>query len=320
MDNNVPKIWNGKESQANIAGANIPVDDSAEYKLVWNDEFELDRLDLRKWSSDGSGCWSGDYKFCLTGELWRFENSVGTLIMEKFDKPDENGKLYWDAGSFITNDTMNFAHGYLEMRAKVPFLGKGEFPAFWLLSHNAVLARRDPSYKNPDYKIEIDIFENFSSKNGLVPNIHKYENVPEGRHCQLSGIDQGASKNGTRTFRFPDNIDPNDWHTYGFLWTENLMSFSVDGEFYYTYDLRKNFGPFGGTEGFHQPVGIIISNQIFSEGWTKVSDWAASIGAAKEEIFPLEYSVDYVRLYQKPGNTLYVNALDNRVSPLPCRD
>ncbi len=64
------------------------MDDSAEYKLVWNDEFELDHLDLRKWSSNGSGCWSGDYKFCLTGELWRFENSVGTLIMKNFDKPD----------------------------------------------------------------------------------------------------------------------------------------------------------------------------------------------------------------------------------------
>ena len=88
MCNNVPEIWNGKESQANIAGANIPVDDSAEYKLVWNDEFELDHLDLRKWSSDGSGCWSGDYKYCLSGELWRFENSVGTFIMKKFDKTD----------------------------------------------------------------------------------------------------------------------------------------------------------------------------------------------------------------------------------------
>ena len=63
------------------------MDDSAEYKLVWNDEFELDHLDLRKWSSDGSGCWSGDYKFCLTGELWRFENSVGTLIMKNLTSP-----------------------------------------------------------------------------------------------------------------------------------------------------------------------------------------------------------------------------------------
>lgn len=101
---------------------------------------------------------------------------------------------------------------------------EGRIPAFWLVSLNAVLAHRDPSYKKPEYRIEIDIFENFSSKNGLVPNIHKYENVPGGRHCRLIGIDQGASKNGTRTFRFPDSIDPNDWHTYGFLWTVSFIT------------------------------------------------------------------------------------------------
>ena len=67
---------------------------------------------------------------------------------------------------------------------------EGRIPAFWLVSLNAVLAHRDPSYKKPEYRIEIDIFENFSSKNGLVPNIHKYENVPGGRHCRLIGIDQ----------------------------------------------------------------------------------------------------------------------------------
>ena len=164
------------------------------------------------------------------------------------------------------------------------------------------------------FVFEIDIFENFSSKNQVVPNLHKYENVSENRrHSQLSGVDQGASKNGTRTFSFADDINPNDWHIYGMLWTENILSFSIDGEFYYTYDLRKGFGfEKEITDGFHQPVGIIISNQIFSEGWCKVNSWAATLGPADESIFPLEYSIDYVRLYQRENyGKLFINTDHN---------
>lgn len=302
------QIWKGKEQDANIGGLSLPVSDQA-YRLVWNDEFDGDWIDRTKWCADGSGCWNADYKYTNDKEHWNVSNSVATLTMTKFDEPDENGKLYLDALSLVTDDTMNFQYGYLEMRAKVPFFGKGEFPAFWLLSSKASLARQEKDFKVPSFRIEIGVFENFSSKNQLVPNLHKYENVPEKmRHSQLSGIDQGASKNGTRTFRFDEGVNPNDWHTYGMLWTENILSFSIDGDFYYTYDLSKPFGYDDNTDGFHQPVGIIISNQIFSAGWCKENEWAASLGPADDSIFPLKYSIDYVRLYQRENyGKLFVN-------------
>ena len=167
-----------------------------------------------------------------------------------------------------------------------------------------------------DCEVEIDVFENFSSKNQIVPNLHKYENADKGRHVQLSGVDQGASINGTRTFSFESQEEAQKWHTYGFLWTEEIMSFSVDGQFYYTYNLNDNFGDFGTMAGFHQPLGIIISNQIFSEGWCKFSEWAASLGPPPDEIFPLEYKVDYVRLYQKANGQIFINDVPDMSNPI----
>ena len=307
MNKEIPKVWTGKESLAKIGNIDFPADDNAEYKLVWNDEFDKDSLDLTKWSGNTQGCPNADYAYTSDLEHWRFKNSVATLSMTKFDKPDLNGKLYLDGYSFVTHDKMNFQYGYLEMRAKIPFFGKGEFPAFWLVSGHSSVARNAADFKKRDCEVEIDIFENFSSKNQVVPNLHKYENTEIRRHVQLSGIDQGASVNGTRTFSFESMEEARKWHTYGFLWTKDIMSFSVDGEFYYSYNLNKNFGDFGSMAGFHQPLGIIISNQIFSAGWCEVSEWAASLGPPPDEIFPLEYKVDYVRLYQKEGSMIFIN-------------
>lgn len=99
------------------------------------------------------------------------------------------------------------------------------------------------------------------------------------------------------------------------------MSFSVDGDFYYTYNLNENFSSIEGMEGFHQPVGIVITNGIFSEGWCKVDSWAATKGPAKEEIFPLDYHVDYVRLYQKKEDSiLLIGEKTNPTSPMASDD
>lgn len=291
-------FWKGNEAQA-IIGSQKLVTSEKPYKLVWYDDFEGDSVDLSKWSGNGSGC--GDASMVCTDRkgYWDVADSVGTITMTKSKEPDENGKQILNGYSFVTTNTMNFQYGFLEMRAKVPFFGKGEFPAFWLLSSQAQLARRKPDYKAKPFRIEVDIFENFSSTGRVVPNLHKYENKEGGLHCQLSGIDQGASVSGTRAYTFPEGIDPNDWHNYGMLWTDKFMSFSVDGKFYYTYDLSEDFGDISGMSGFHQPVGIIISNQVFSERYCNDNPWGKKYGPASDEIFPLKYRVDYVRLYQR---------------------
>ena len=69
---------------------------------------------------------------------------------------------------------MSFRYGYLEMRARVPY-SKGAWPSFWLLSGGALGAN-----PNDAYRVEVDIFEVFSSCDTATPNIHKWVTAPDG--------------------------------------------------------------------------------------------------------------------------------------------
>ena len=48
---------------------------------------------------------------------------------------------------------------------------------------------------------------------------------------------------------------------------------------------------------------LILSNQIITEAYAEAnSDWLAGRGATAED-FPMDMSVDYIRLYQSASNT-----------------
>jgi hypothetical protein len=156
---------------------------------------------------------------------------------------------------------------------------------------------------------------------------------PVPNRVQLSGIDAGSVQSGTRTFQFQDQDGKtaeeiaNDWHTYGFLWNEEMMAFSVDGEFYFAYSLRDDeqasahFNPVFrdkltgetrrfGMKGYGQAIGVILNNMFFSEayGASDGGRWSAHRVINKEnddKFFPLVYEVDYMRLYQTEGDKLY---------------
>ncbi len=157
---------------------------------------------------------------------------------------------------------------------------------------------------------------------------------------QRSGIDQGGIVSGTPVYRFPDAQSANDWHTFGFLWTHDRMAFSVDGVFYYSYaiddDPTSPFNPLirhkeTGKEyqidmtGYRREnisLSVLLNDMFFSPGyartpagkWTadlydekgnRVVDWRELNLEDRDRLFPLVYEVDYMRLYQTEGDTLY---------------
>ena len=75
------------------------------------------------------------------------------------------------------------------------------------------------------------------------------------------------------------------------------MYFTVDRQIYKTYDLSQDFGSsVDGMKGFHDPVYIIFNNYIF----TKNSSWKLP-PVNDETDWPITYTIDWVRLYQKDG-------------------
>ena len=78
------------------------------------------------------------------------------------------------------------------------------------------------------------------------------------------------------------------------------MYFTVDGERYFSYDITEagNFGGFGTMQGFQDPLFVIFNNFLFTAG----SSWLPSGSDVLDSTeFPIEYSIEWIRLYQKPG-------------------
>lgn len=263
------------------------------YKYVWGDEFGGTALDRTKWSFQNR--MGGTNKMPVLSDSSVVNVGDGLLKM--------TAVRYYNAArpmaEYATNLTvsseksMSWKYGYLEMRAMVPYY-RGAWPSLWAVSDGAVGNEKSKA----DYFVEVDIFEVFSSFNTAVPNIHKW--YTDGTHTQYNGIRE-SNKYVHKNY---DNLRY-EYHTYGFEWTPDKMTVSVDGVDYNTYDLNDNYDDRSDMSGFRDNLFILLNNHIY------VSDLGATSAGTEvnNRDLPFEYYVDYIRLYQKPGegSLIYAN-------------
>ena len=271
------------------------------YSLVWNDEFKGRTIDTAKWRTNQA-------RMTATGGLGNFDEGTvrsvgnGRLLMTAYKNPEpENSESYHGAtyittNSISTENRMSFKYGYLEVRAKVPYKA-GCWPSLWLRSPNAT--QTDSTGKD-NYDMEIDIIEafGFTEQNQNKITIHetKKKDNPEDPdvHCQ--------NANKYYTFENAENL-ANEYHTYGFLWTADEMKFYIDGKCFASYtmdDLEKN----GYLSDFDDTVNILFNNHLVTEGSAAAEIEGTKLIGENERSLPAEYSVEYVRLYQKQGDVL----------------
>lgn len=231
-------------------------------RLIFEDEFLGSELNTNFWSFEyGDGC----------PEICGWGNEEQQFYTDK-NYSVQNGFLVITAkqeDSLITStriktqDKFNFQYGTVEMRAKLP-KGKGTWPAFWLLGENI----REVGWPLSG---EIDIME-FAGKD---PHL-----IHHTLHTQSS---HGASEN-TFSTNFP-SIDTG-FHTYKAKWTANSIKFFVNNELQYTYSPeQKNIENWP----FDQPFFILINFAVGGHFGGHEVD---------ESIFPQEYIIDYVKVWQ----------------------
>jgi len=256
------------------------------YSLVWSDDFGTTILDESKWGLNTFMLKSDDLEIRFDESAVKVDNGSVTMGSGRV-----NENTFFKSGDLNTMNTMNFKYGYLEMRAKVPYGAPGH-ASFWMKS-----AKID----NPDCMGEIDIFEHFCSKANdyIQTGIHKwYDN---GDHLLNSAV--GGYNIGGEAYA-------EDWHNYGMLWTPEKIEFSVDGKVYHTISIAGNqkFNVYDNgkwtantttsdSDAFHDYYYIILCNHIMTADNT---GGTVNIADANTQ-FPINYEVDYVRLYQKPG-------------------
>ncbi len=266
------------------------------YTYVWGDEFETKTLDKTRWNRATKMGATAEMTLDDTELTTKTENGYLKMFALRYWDPKKAGVEYTVPWSVTTMETMSYRYGYVEIRAKVPFI-RGVWPSFWTSSAGA-LNNTDYTEKY-GYSIEVDVFEVFSSLDKLSPNIHKW--YGDGRHTMWA-VDQG---NSNEWYQFQSDNLVNEYHTYGFEWTPTKMVMYIDDEPYYTYDLTVNFDEGEtGMGGYEAPLYLIFNNHLFTDS----SDYKPYDGCEiKSTDLPAEYFIDWVRLYQKNDGKSQLN-------------
>lgn len=262
-------------------------------QLVWHDEFESEKLDKTKWTFERLMDTPGNI-YCNSEPNARLENSMLHLLVHKF------GETYSLPESVTTKHTMLFRYGYVEMRAKIPFR-HGAWPSFWLKGDTPYLRKAE---NRNNWFPEIDVFENFSNTSTIVANLHKWGRIDGNLVHEQAPL---GEEYPNRVYRFTDADTVNDeFHIYGMLWTEKSVSFFVDGEAFSTIDISETSklisDNYPDVLGFHDPMYLIINNEVFTEA----SSWKpAGSALTAEDKMPIDYYIDWVRLYQNENEKYF---------------
>lgn len=271
----------------------------ASRQQVWGDEFDGTDLDKAKWRFRATMN-SDDCLYANDARTYEVKDSKLSLHVRP--SPDPAKRCLLPRG-VSTHETMAFRYGYLEMRAKVPFK-HGAWPSWWMTVPK--------QHQKCTWMSEVDIFEVFSSKNEVVANLHKWgwnNQTKKMDHVMLPG-GEGVTQE-SRGYRFPDFAKLNDeFHVYGFEWTPQAMSFFVDGMRYCTIPIDEKHDyspkPLKGMAGHHDFHSVIFNNEVFTPG----HGWMAKGAELKPEDLPIDYEIDWIRLYQREGEELRLGGDD----------
>lgn len=177
-------------------------------------------------------------------------------------------------GGVYSLKTFQFQYGYVEVRARFDCV-QGVWPAIWMMPKSDSIGWPAGG--------EIDIMEHLNYEGRVYQTIHWSENgVPNQDKSQ--GVTPGWS----------DGAEKTNWHTYGMEWTEEGITFYVDGKETGSFKKPNNANwPFDkdGNEFYLIIDQQIGGNWVENAGVNKGIDQntLANSGAA--------FDIDYVKVY-----------------------
>lgn len=240
-------------------------------KMVWSDEFNYKGLpDSTKWGYDkGTGCpqncgWgNNELQYYTVNRLENTRVEDGKLIIEA-KKEDFEGQKYTST-RLISRNKGDWKYGRFEIKAKLPE-GKGMWPAIWMLPTKW-------AYGGWPHSGEIDIMENV----GYLPD-SVYGSVHTGAFNHVKGTQKTAGLQRSDLSKA--------FHVYGIEWTENDMTFFIDGTKYLTFPKGANSEEWPFDRDFHLLLNIAVGG-----------NWGGKYGV-DDSVFPQKMIVEYVRVYQ----------------------
>jgi beta-glucanase (GH16 family) len=250
----------------------------AGYKLAWNDEFEGSQIDTAKWA------FRTDVKHRSVQLRENVSVNAGILKLNLRQLSTAlQGKLASGAG-IISKKT--FKYGYYEVKSRLGDkidddkdgkIDEGWHHAFWAMAASIDAKGEVNTTYPPSRRTEIDCYENASTHDHAAENsIHKFTQhviiwKPDGKEFGR------VPKTPADIIAIPD-FNANEWHTYGFEWTDKAVTFYVDGKI-------THVAEYPATQFEHDNLNIWIT--AMAANWT----------GKDQENSSAEY--DYVRFYTK---------------------
>ena len=258
------------------------------FTLVWEDEFEGDKLDTTKWDDNQSvdtlhwgpirkgGYWHKDMIEVRDGNLViKTEYKETPLEGNTFGSPDTYGEGYY-TGMIATHGKADFLYGYFECRAILP-KSTGMWSAFWMM--NAGVYNQDGSGQDGT---EVDIFESMYYKDEWWG---AGDSVVCGIHFDgYDGMHQGYSIG-----RWFANNPYEEYNTYGLEWTPEEYIFYING-------VECGRLSQGGVS--QNPECLILSCEVAGENGVAYADRHGTGPISLEKGETAEFIVDYVRVYE----------------------
>ena len=245
-----------------------PTRDTVAWEQVWGDEFEgqgLPNADKWYYETGGDGWGNQEQQYYTESDTGNARVENGHLIIEA-RKESYQGNAYTSAR---LNSEASWKYGRFEIRAKLP-AGRGTWPALWMLADEQTYG--DQYW--PDNG-EMDIMEHVGYDEGVI---HGTIHTEAFNH--IDGTDRGGS--------IPVPSATSEFHNYAMEWTPNEIRVSVDGEQYFTFRNRAQYGwqewPFD--QKFHLLMNIAVGGS-----------WGGAEGI-DDSAFPERMVIDYVRVYK----------------------
>lgn len=241
--------------------------DNLSYELVWSDEFDYEgKPDEEKWSYEtgASGWGNHELQNYTAGDNVAVTDGMMTIELRR----EEDGQ--YTSTRLVSRNKGDWTYCKVEASLKLPS-GLGTWPAFWMMPTDSVYGTWPKSG-------EIDIMEHVGyDQDVIVETVHTSE--------YHGGQGKGKS--------FPTAGVSEEFHTYGVEWLPDKIIFSIDGEEKFTYDPHNySSQPTSEIWPFDKDF-YLIFNLAFG------GDWGGARGT-DDSYFPVEYVVDYVRVYQSP--------------------
>lgn len=283
--------------------------DLKDYKLVWSEEFDGESLKDTKCglSEDDEPRLNNDGEVTV---VYSDDNDAvkvedGKLILKT--RYDEKTGVFVAPKSVNTKNTMSFMYGYLEVRARMPFVISSQV-GIKAFAKGALGAEENAPYYsnmnvvyynglNPVMTNDVSkVYENYDENN-------PFYTVQSEREEPIEYATDSSERHQALGVLSPDcfhskhvESEMGAFHTFGVLWTPEEIVFTVNGHKTARMNLTKDFGRPSGMDGFRAPHYLEFQNTFRVRGWY-LGSFPTPQRVAKQ--CPLE--IDYVRLYQKDG-------------------